>query len=543
MSSEKKHKSKKNKLNKNDSFKEDLDFLEVSKFKKISLINIFMVILVVLCMCCFGYYYLVLPNITLKGSKSITIEYDELYEEKGFSAKHLGKDITSKVKVENNIDSKKLGTYEVTYSVNNNGLSKKIIRNVSVVDTKKPNINIDTNDVYVCPGDEYIKEKVEAIDNYDGDISDKVVVELNKEKNKVFYSVLDSSGNKETVTKNIFYEDKESPVIKLNGSEVIYTFVGESFNDPLYTITDNCDGDFTDKVTIEGYVDTNNIGEYNLKYIVKDNAGNESIANRKVFVKKRDIVGTIYLTFDDGPKEGTTNVILDILKEEGVEATFFVTNSGPDYLIKRMYDEGHTVGLHTASHNYQTVYSSVDGYYNDLYSVSNRVKRLTGYESKIIRFPGGSSNTVSKKYNVGIMTTLTQDVINKGFKYYDWNLSSGDAAGGNPTSSDIYNNVVNNLRRDRVNMVLMHDIKTYTRDALRDIIRYGKNNGYTFEKKMEVDGNGVVLVGLSSDDTDLQPRTYYWDIRALIPLGDGDFEVRTPMEYAAFTILEVVGNV
>lgn len=63
------------------------------------------------------------------------------------------------------------------------------------------------------------------------------------------------------------------------------------------------------------------------------------------------------------------------------------------------------------------------------------------------------------------------------------------------------------------------------------------------EKKMEVDENGVVLVGLSSDDTDLQPRTYYWDIRALIPLGDGDFEVRTPMEYAAFTILEVVGNV
>ena len=86
-----------------------------------------MVILVVLCMCCFGYYYLVLPNITLKGSKSITIEYDELYEEKGFLAKHFGKDITSKVKVENNIDSKKLGTYEVTYSVNNNGLSKKII--------------------------------------------------------------------------------------------------------------------------------------------------------------------------------------------------------------------------------------------------------------------------------------------------------------------------------------------------------------------------------------------------------------------------------
>ena len=169
------------------------------------------------------------------------------------------------------------------------------------------------------------------------------------------------------------------------------------------------------------------------------------------------------------------------MKEEGVKATFFVTNNGPDYLIQREYNEGHTVGLHTASHNYSIVYKSVDSYYNDLTSVQNRVKRLTGYTSKIIRFPGGSSNTVSKNYSKGIMTILTKDVVNKGYRYYDWNISSGDA-GETTSSSGVYNNVIKNLSKNRSNMILMHDIKPYTRDALRNIIRYGKNNGYTFEK-------------------------------------------------------------
>ena len=159
-----------------------------------------------------------------------------------------------------------------------------------------------------------------------------------------------------------------------------------------------------------------------------------------------------------------------------------MTNSGPDELIKRAYDEGHTIALHTASHNYSIVYASVDSYFNDLNIVSERVKNITGVESKIIRFPGGSSNTVSRKYSSGIMSYLTSEVLKRGYRYYDWNVSSGDAAGGSPTASMIYDNVVSNLSKNRVNMVLMHDIKTYTRDALRDIIRYGKENGYVFDK-------------------------------------------------------------
>ena len=98
-----------------------------------------------------------------------------------------------------------------------------------------------------------------------------------------------------------------------------------------------------------------------------------------------------------------------------------------------------------------------------------------------MRFPGGASNTVSRRYSSGIMSRITKEVVNRGYKYYDWNISSGDA--GNTTlASGVYSNVVNSLRHDRVNMVLMHDTKSYTRDAVRDIIRFGKNNGYRFEK-------------------------------------------------------------
>lgn len=190
--------------------------------------------------------------------------------------------------------------------------------------------------------------------------------------------------------------------------------------------------------------------------------------------------GTIYLTFDDGPHQGVTNVILDILKEENVTATFFVTNKGPDDLIIREHNEGHTVALHTSSHDYAYLYSSVDNYFIDLYNIQNRVYRLIGIKPTIIRFPGGSSNTISRKYSDKIMTYLTQEVLNRGFKYYDWNISSGDA-GEVSTSEGVYNMVTKSLSKERVNMVLMHDIKHYTKDALRNIIRYAKENGYTFD--------------------------------------------------------------
>lgn len=427
------------------------------------------------------YNFLLLPNIRLKGPRHIEIDYLSEYKEPGYSAYFLHDDITNQVKVTNNINSKKLGDYKVIYSVDVDGFKRKVVRNVRVTDKTSPVIELTNGtDVHVCPGRKYVEEGYKAFDKYDGDVTDKVQVVTTKDK--ISYSVRDKHGNTTSIKRNIIYEDKEKPEITLNGDNIVYMFVGDTYQDSFVNVVDNCDSNLQDSVKVSNNVNMSEAGSYHVTYTVKDSSGNENTITREVIVSEHGKNGTIYLTFDDGPKNGTTNVILDILKEEGVKATFFVTNSGPDELIKRAYDEGHTIALHTASHTYSIVYASVDSYFNDLNIVSERVKNITGVESKIIRFPGGSSNTVSRKYSSGIMSYLTSEVLKRGYRYYDWNVSSGDAAGGSPTASMIYDNVVSNLSKNRVNMVLMHDIKTYTRDALRDIIRYGKENGYVFDK-------------------------------------------------------------
>ena len=193
---------------------------------------------------------------------------------------------------------------------------------------------------------------------------------------------------------------------------------------------------------------------------------------------------TIYLTFDDGPSY-LTKEILDILKEENVPATFFVTARQIDKyanVVRRMQAENHTIGLHTSTHNYSYVYSSDENYFNDLNDIRQKVFQITGVKSRIIRLPGGSSNTISKKYNPGIITRITNKLTEKSFYYFDWNIDSEDAS-GKLSKECIYMNVTNRLHSG-TNVILMHDLSTKasTKDALRDIIKYAKANGYTFAK-------------------------------------------------------------
>lgn len=420
------------------------------------------------------------PSILLKGNLIIKINYKQKYKEPGYNAYYFGKNITEKVKMKGKVNSKKLGKYQIIYYINNSGSTKKVKRTVIVEDKTPPSIQLIGDDnYYVCPNKKYKEPGYKAVDNYDGDITSKVKVTT--KNNIIYYSVKDSTGNVKEISRKIEYKDIDSPKITLNGGDMIYSYINEDYNEPGYEAIDNCDGNITKKVQIEGKVDTKTPNTSSITYIVKDSSGNEKKISRKIVVKEHTAKGSIYLTFDDGPRQNTTNVILDILKEENVKATFFVTNNGPDDLILREFNEGHTIALHTASHDYATIYSSVDNYFNDLYSVQNRVKNITGYETKIIRFPGGSSNTISRRYSNGIMSLLTKEVLNRNFRYYDWNISSGDAEPGSHTSDEIYNNVISKLSHDKINMVLLHDIKPYTRDALKRIIEYGKSNNYTFE--------------------------------------------------------------
>ena len=421
------------------------------------------------------YRYFAYPIITLEGSSIVYLNYKEKYVENGYEAYYLNDNVTDEVKVIGKVNTKKLGTYKIKYKVNGVYVERVVV----VEDLDRPIIEVSEDDIYICPNTKYKKEKVKAHDNVDGDISNKVKIKLYNDM--IVYRVKDSSGNITEVKRKIIEKDIEKPNITLNGGDVIYGYIGEELEDPGVKVIDNCDGDITDKVKVDSNVNNKEAGMYTITYNVLDNEGNKNSIERKVLISEKTEKGVVYLTFDDGPQSGTTDVILDILKEEGVKATFFVTNKGPDELIKREFDEGHTVALHTASHRYELLYSSDEAYFNDLESVESRVKRITGKDSKIIRFPGGSSNTISRRYSPGIMSRITKESLNRGYKYYDWNVNSGDA-GGTTDPNGVYNYVVNNLRRDRANMVLMHDIKTHTRDALRNIIHYCKDNGYRMDK-------------------------------------------------------------
>ena len=183
------------------------------------------------------------------------------------------------------------------------------------------------------------------------------------------------------------------------------------------------------------------------------------------------------MTFDDGPSK-YTGELLDVLAKYNVKATFFVVNLGYTDLISRELSEGHSVGIHSASHRYSEIYASEEAYFADLQKVQDSITALGGKKTTLVRFPGGSSNTVSS-FNPGIMTRLAQALTDMGYQYFDWNVSSGDA--GETTSTDqVFENVVSGIRNRDVSIVLQHDIKGYSVAAVERIIVWGLANGYTF---------------------------------------------------------------
>lgn len=271
--------------------------------------------------------------------------------------------------------------------------------------------------------------------------------------------------------------DITPPVIEIKGGDTVTVAMGTSYQDDGVEVYDDS-GD-ADLETI-GEVDVSTEGDYLIIYTATDEAGNQTEAIRTVKVVRP--TGIVYLTFDDGPGPYTAQ-LLDILKTYNVKATFFVTGSGDDSLIKREYDEGHTVGLHTFSHNYAYIYQNMDVYFADLYAVQERVKNITGQTSMLMRFPGGSSNLVSAKYDGGthIMSSLVNEVTKRGFVYFDWNVSSGDAGGAN-NADEVFARVVTNLKAGGDSVVLQHDIKDFSVAATERIIQHCLQNGYVFAK-------------------------------------------------------------
>ena len=195
----------------------------------------------------------------------------------------------------------------------------------------------------------------------------------------------------------------------------------------------------------------------------------------------------VCLTFDDGPSR-TTPAVLAALDAAGVHGTFFVVATGYNEkylpLLTQAAAAGHQIALHSASHEYSDIYGSSEAYWADIALLKERIAPYVDAESiRYLRFPGGSTNTVSRRYGGReLMKQLKSEVEQKGWQWVDWNVCAEDAVGGHPSADTIYRNVVRETGQQTNCIVLMHDSASTrtTAEALPDIIQWYADNGYTF---------------------------------------------------------------
>lgn len=192
----------------------------------------------------------------------------------------------------------------------------------------------------------------------------------------------------------------------------------------------------------------------------------------------------VFLTFDDGPSKAVTPLILDVLKKESVEATFFVLGNNAKYnqdILKREFEEGHYIANHGYSHKYSEIYSSPDATFNE-YNVTEQIIKDAlenqAYTSRLFRFPGGSNGGYYDSKKQASKALLREN----GIIHLDWNCLNTDAVGNN-SKEDLMQSVINTMENKDSIVILMHDAgdKILTYEMLKDLIPYLKEQGYKFK--------------------------------------------------------------
>ena len=448
-------------------------------------------------------------TIALKGEQDIFLEYGQAYEEPGATALLIGDSTQQEtpIAVSGDVDITKVGTYVVTYTAEAEGFTATASRNVHIVDTQLPKITLVVDPyAYTIPGQAYKEEGFSAVDGYDGDITDKVTCK--EENGIVTYAVTDSSGNTFTTQRTIHYFDPGKPNLKLTGDDTYLLAQGDHFVDPWATAIDQNDGDITASIYADDDLNSDIPGRYTLEYTATNSYGYSSSVKRTVIVLPMEYLveetnkeaesttypancmipqggmpyeetgKTIYLTFDDGPSPYTEK-LLNVLAKYDVKVSFFVKSSNNLSIISRAGQEGHTIAVHTYSHDYKKIYASEEAFYADMSAIRKLISKYTENITTLFRFPGGSSNTISQLYNRGIMTRLAKGLTDMGYTYFDWNVDSDDA-GSARTPEEVFNNITKGLRRCNDAVVLQHDTKEYSVDAVERVIAWSLVNGYAF---------------------------------------------------------------
>lgn len=426
------------------------------------------------------------PYITFISSSIHLSLYDDVKPESYIkSLRHIDKD---DIEIISHVNNRKIGQYNIIYKYN----KRQFKLTVYIDDTSSPIVEVQNKKIL-------INTTVHPMSLIKS-IEDDSMVNVRFKEDYVFdeaktyrVTLIIEDSFKNITEKNtyVLVEEKDSDAPTISSLEKMTILMDDDIDlKKGVSIKDDFDN-YPSLLIDDSSLNIHKIGEYEVYYIVEDASKNKATYTRIVEVLSRyddrpalsDGIKTCYLTFDDGPSINTP-LILDILNNYGIKATFFVTGTSPkDFMyIKEAYLDGHKIGLHSYNHDYEYIYKSLKNYIQDLNKIKEEVYKVIGIYPSIIRFPGGSSNLVSKKYNTGIMKRLTKKVIDLGYQYYDWSSINGD--GENiQTVSGLIKKAKEEVKDKEDIMFLMHDSASCvnTVKALPKILDYLIKEGYSFE--------------------------------------------------------------
>jgi len=494
------------------------------KFVNKKSIIITLIILCVIWILWFLTHFLI--NFKLVGERIIELSYGEKYIEQGAIATFLGNELD--VKIQDNININEEGRYVVYYKTRNVfGIAKSIKRNVIVKDKELPKITLKgDNTIELGLDEEYIEPGYTAIDNVDGDITDKVEISNNIDiKNygeyKVIYKVTDSNNLTIEKIRKVIVKDKKYPTITLKGNSIVDVLLGEEYIEEGFIAKDNIDGDITDKVEVSSNINYKKIGSYQITYTVKDSYDNITTIKRTVNVVKKlleykdeydNIDNTsrgwwsinkfdyqrpsggasieelkeynayylgpdekvIYLTYDEGSNDTYLPEIIDVLNKNNVKATFFLCRNymlmNKD-LVKKMVDNGHLIGNHTFHHYKMPTLADkkdFDKYVYEVRAVEETYKEITGKDmEKIYREPRGEWSYRS-----------LQIVKDLGYKTYFYSAYYYDYA-ADLSKADALDKMMKRYHNGAI--YLFHPKNKGNLEALDDFIKQMKELGYRFD--------------------------------------------------------------
>lgn len=425
----------------------------------------------------FTSYLLISQNKILK-CRSTVIGLNESFEKNRYILPKYG---NKNLEINGNVDTSKFGKYYVTYQYRH----KKQRLKVMVEDLKEPEFKVEKQTIVL--GDSINKNNLvsEVLDDSKTFVYLKQKYKFKKAGNYVVdVCVKDENDNRKCKETNVIVQniDKTAPIIE--GLETMNINSGQNpdFNLGI-SIKDDIDENPQYSLDLSGF--NNNVaGIYHIIYNAVDFQGNKSSYKREVVVKDtNEQLKVIYLTFDDGPSVNTPKV-LEILEKYNVPASFFVTGENPEYYpyIKIAHEKGHTIGMHTYSHNYKYIYNSLEHYQKDLAKIAEVIEEQIGFVPKYIRFPGGTSNTVSQEYAKGIMREVVDYVNDNGYTYIDWNSVNGDGEGRRSVSQLIEKAIKSGKGKNKI-VMLMHDGGgcVNTVKALGAVIEHYQKLGYEFK--------------------------------------------------------------